>query len=72
MATKTRYRVRNWSSYNQALVARGDVTLWFDQDTTQGWYWSGAPTRAGNPLVYGDAAIQCALALRDPHRATSY
>ena len=25
---KTKYRVANWPTYNQALVRRGDVTLW--------------------------------------------
>ena len=25
---KTKYRVGNWSAYEQALVQRGDVTLW--------------------------------------------
>ena len=25
---KTKYRVANWAAYNQALVRRGDVTVW--------------------------------------------
>ena len=25
---KTKYRVENWPEYDQALVRRGDVTLW--------------------------------------------
>ena len=25
---KTKYRVANWPAYNQALVRRGDVTVW--------------------------------------------
>ncbi|MFT5292080.1 MAG: hypothetical protein ACI8QC_004350 [Planctomycetota bacterium] len=25
---KTRYRVTNWAAYDQALVNRGDITLW--------------------------------------------
>ena len=26
---KTKYRVKNWASYDRALVRRGDVTVWF-------------------------------------------
>jgi hypothetical protein len=27
-----RCRVRNWSDYNRALINRGRLTLWFDED----------------------------------------
>ena len=33
---KTKYRVGNWSAYEQALVQRGDVTLWLSADATDG------------------------------------
>ncbi len=26
-----RYRVRNWSHYNRALIARGGLTFWIDE-----------------------------------------
>ena len=29
---KTKYRVANWPAYNQALVRRGDVTVWVSSD----------------------------------------
>ena len=28
--SKAVYRVKNWSSYNRALVARGSLTVWID------------------------------------------
>ena len=28
--SKAVYRVKNWSSYNRALVARGSLTIWLD------------------------------------------
>ena len=28
--TKTRYRITNWPEYNRALVRRGSVTIWLD------------------------------------------
>ena len=32
-----RYRVRNWSDYNRALIARGRLTFWFDEDAVAAW-----------------------------------
>ena len=29
---KTKYSVANWTAYNQALVRRGDVTLWLSSE----------------------------------------
>ena len=28
--SKAVYRVKNWSSYNRALIARGSLTVWLD------------------------------------------
>ncbi|MFW1859946.1 IS5/IS1182 family transposase, partial [Acinetobacter defluvii] len=30
------YRTTNWSSYNQALIKRGNISIWFDPKTQ--WY----------------------------------
>ena len=30
---KTKYRVANWAAYNQALVRRGDVTVWVSTES---------------------------------------
>ena len=32
-----RYRIRNWPEYNLALVNRGRLTLWVDQDAIAAW-----------------------------------
>ena len=42
---KTKYRVGNWSAYEQALVQRGDVTLWLSADATDAW----RPSPSGRP-----------------------
>ena len=55
-----RYRVRNWSDYNRALIARGRLTFWFDEDAVAAWRKRGP----GAPKVYSDTAIQCALILK--------
>ena len=30
------YRTTNWSSYNRALINRGNISIWFDTKTQ--WY----------------------------------
>ena len=32
-----RYRIRNWREYNRALINRGRLTVWFDEDAIAGW-----------------------------------
>ena len=59
-----RYRVRNWRDYNRALVARGRLTFWFDEDAIAGWRNTEQRTGPGTPKVYSDTAIQCALVLK--------
>ena len=60
-----RYRVRNWSDYNRALIARGGrLTFWFDEDAVAGWRNADPPKGPGAPKVYSDTAIQCALILK--------
>ena len=34
---KTKYRVANWAAYNQALVRRGDVTVWLSAEAIAAW-----------------------------------
>ena len=60
---KTQYRVANWPAYNQALVRRGDVTVWLSSEViaTGTPRWSG---RRGGQRRYSDLAIETALTLR--------
>ena len=60
---KTKYRVANWPAYNQALVGRGDVTVWLSSEAIAGW----TPRRSGRrggQRRYSDLAIETALTLR--------
>ena len=51
------------SAYEQALVQRGDVTLWLSADATDAW--RPAPSgRPGAPKTFSDCAIETALTLR--------
>ena len=60
---KTKYRVANWAPYNQALVRRGDVTVWLTSEAIAAW----TPRRSGQrggQRRYSDLAIETALTLR--------
>ena len=63
MKKKTQYRVRNWAQYNAALVARGSLTVWVDEEAVAAWQYTG-PRQRGAQYVYAEAAIQCVLTLR--------
>lgn len=58
-APKARYRVTNWGEYNHALIARGSITLWIDEEVIAGWRATG-----GKGLRYSDTAMRAALSLR--------
>ena len=68
--TKTPYRVRNWKEYNQALVQRGSLTIWFDQDAVASWLNHERSGLPGAPKTYTDSAIECALVLRCVYHLT--
>ena len=59
------YRTTNWSSYNRALINRGNLTIWFDPKTQ--WY---APPKGkhGRNQTYSDTAIQCCLMIKSLFR----
>ena len=71
---KARYRVTNWREYNESLVRRGDITLWFGQDALDAWEHANRDVKVGRPFTYSDSAIECLLTLRElfrlPYRQT--
>ena len=60
---KHKYRIRNWPDYNTALVQRGSLCLWLDEETVQNWRSQERTKKRGKPKVYSDQAIACALRL---------
>ena len=60
---KTKYRVKNWASYDCALVRRGDVTVWLSPEAIATWKPAAAGKRGGQ-RKYSDLAIETALTLR--------
>src|SRR5512143_1980656 len=72
-AKKATYRIRNWAEYDRALVRRGSLTIWVDEQALPDWNYRG-PAQWGGQYLYSDTAIQCLLTLRAvfhlPLRAT--
>jgi len=57
---KVKYQVLNWSTYNQALVNRGDITIYFGDDVVDKWY-SDLPNQRGAQPLYSDLCIETLL-----------
>ena len=63
-------RVTNWPECDHALVQRGSLTVWFDEEFVRN---HGRPERTGPrgaPLKYSDMAIQVLLMLKVTFRLT--
>ncbi len=59
-----RYRIRNWHEYNRALINRGRLTVWFDEQAIAAWRNTQPAAGPGAPRVYADLAIECALVFK--------
>ncbi|HET8669649.1 MAG TPA: IS5 family transposase [Candidatus Saccharimonadales bacterium] len=60
-----RYHIRNWPQYITALINRGSLTLWIDHHSINHWLNARPAAGRGRPLLYADAAITCALLIRE-------
>lgn len=58
-----KYRLTNWPEYNKALINRGFVTLWLDENTLAHWHFQG-PRKPGGFVRYSDQCVQAALAIK--------
>jgi hypothetical protein len=61
---KDKYRTRNWKEYSQALVNRGSITFWFDEDAIAKWHSVKRTGKPGRPDTYSDDAIRCGLMIK--------
>ena len=55
------YRTTNWCSYNQALINRGNISIWFNPKTQ--WYAQSQGSQGRN-LTYSDTATQFCLMIK--------
>lgn len=67
---KTRYRVRNWREYDRALVQRGSLTVWFDEEFLRDNWKPAASGKCGAPWQYSDTAIQTLLTIKQVFHLT--
>ena len=65
MQTDMIYRIRNWSEYNKALIQRGSITVWIDENSIKKWFSTHHTCMAGRPETYSDEAILMMLVLRE-------
>ena len=68
---KTKYRVRNWAAYEEALRERGDITVWFDEEASFAWNAppSGRPGGQRGVVAWPEMSPSCPfgeLALTPP------
>ena len=74
IAKKARFSVRNWRRYNESLVARGSITLWFSGETLRKWYHENGAGKRGRPFTYSDSTMELFLSIREllrlPYRQT--
>lgn len=62
---KQKHKVRNWSEYNKALIHRGRVDFWLEEDAIRKWHEPYTPNDGtGKPREYSDFAIMTCLEIR--------
>jgi transposase len=59
------YSIHNWPEYNKALVMRGRITVWVEDEAIKNWFSIEHSGRSGRPEVYSDEAILLLLILRE-------
>ncbi len=64
------YHIRNWKTYDQALVQRGSLTFWVSDDLAQTWQTTG-PKQRGAQFTYSDHAITVMLTVKEIFHLTN-
>ena len=67
---KSLYRVKNWSEYDKALVARGSITFWMSEDFEKTWMHAGKKQR-GSQFEYSDQSILVMLTVKEVFHLTN-
>jgi hypothetical protein len=63
---KQKFKVANWSDYNQSLRRRGDLTVWISDEALIQRAVARRTSRGGQP-TYSDLAITMCLTLYIPY-----
>ncbi len=71
---KAKHKIANWADYNRALVNRGSITFWIDEQSVKHWYCAEHHGGRGRGFHFSDTAIETALMIKAvfglPLRAT--
>ncbi|EAA8667818.1 IS5 family transposase [Salmonella enterica] len=62
--SKQKFKITNWSAYNNALRQRGSLTLWLDESAIAAWTDNALPEGRGRPFHYTDMAITTVLMMK--------
>lgn len=62
---KARYRLRNWREYSRALVQRGSLTLWINDEVVAAWRHLECEGNRGHPRQYTETAILTMATLQE-------
>jgi hypothetical protein len=60
---KRRYKLKNREAYNEALVNRGSLTLWFEDAQIERWHQPDRAGYRGSSMQHSEVAIQCGLTI---------
>jgi hypothetical protein len=59
--TSPAYETTNWTAYNEALMRRGSLTIWFDPEMN----WGAKPSgKRGRSRTFSDAAIRTCFTMK--------
>jgi Transposase DDE domain. len=67
---RTPRKIINWKEYNEALVHRGQFTLWISDDVIEHWLHKNPGNKVGAPFTYSDLCIETLLMIREFFRTT--
>lgn len=67
---RNKYKIRNWSDYNRALIQRGSINVWIEEEAIEKWHSEFHSGKAGRTQTYSDDAILMLLILREKFKLT--
>ena len=70
MQDEPTYRIRNWPEYNRALIQRGSITIWIEENSVRNWFFLSHTCQAGRPATYSNEAMLMMLLLREVYKLT--
>jgi hypothetical protein len=60
----TRYKTTNWTQYNKALINRGSLTFWIDEEAIDQWHCNEHHGGRGRGYTYNELSITTALMVK--------